>query len=98
VSYQGRIVRISRLGKTILGTDLMDKSSVAIKKAGACQVLEQHTTMVSRVHPLLEVIHPETYQSVQPVNAASYRTLLFSINQKVKVVVRKGLYLAGGDA
>ncbi|MFH1072521.1 MAG: NMD3-related protein [Nanoarchaeota archaeon] len=94
VSYQGRIVRISRLGKTIQGTDLMTRSSVAVKKAGACEVLEQHTTMVSRVHPSLEVIHPETYQSVQPVNASAYAPALFSINQKVNVVVRKGIYLS----
>ena len=48
---------------------------------------EVKETMVSLVFPHVEILHPETFQSVKPENIKSRK---FKVNQKVKVVVLEG--------
>lgn len=87
VKIGDKIVSISALGrKNIAGTDLFTnkKANVEIKDK-KIEILEKRKTVVSKTYPSLEVIHPDTYQSVPVKNPKK------TVKKNVEVI------LYGGD-
>ncbi len=70
VKIDKKIVHITSIGKNnIVGIDLASRKKVNIPvKNKSIEILEIKKAVVSKTYPSLEVIHPETYQSVAVKN------------------------------
>ena len=90
VLIAGKIVKVKSVGKFISGLDLRAwKNTKIIAKGKEIEKLEKFTTQVSKNYPVLEVIHPETYQSVKIENPRETK------KSRVEVVISGGrVYLA----
>ena len=89
------VVQVSKMGKVIQGTELLTGKQIAfeLKYAKDIKKCKQVKTSVSTTHPVIEVLHPETYQSEVPRNGDSYRKDL-EVGAEVKVViVKEGILL-----
>ncbi len=86
VKIDKSIINIKKMGKTITGEDLVTRKSASFdypqKKA---ELLEKKTGIVSKNYPHLEIIDPESYQSVKPENSKDVK-----INEKVRFVMANG--------
>ena len=90
VEVNSKIVRIKNVSKFVEGLDLAARKNVKILCKG-CKIkkLEEFRTQVTKHYPRLEVMHPETYESVAVMNPKEVK------KKEVKVVVsEKGIYLA----
>lgn len=73
-------------GKEPTGINLKTGKKTVLK--GDFEKLEIHKTTISKVHPQLEALHPETYESTQILNPQPRK-----LGEKVKVVVDNKLWL-----
>lgn len=90
VMADGKLIRVTRLGKNIKGQDLRSGKPATFRPGDDIQILEKHKTRVSKVYPRPEVLHPETFESVKVENPAE-----LALGQNVKVVISEGkLFLA----
>ncbi|MBI1970452.1 hypothetical protein HYS47_01770 [Candidatus Woesearchaeota archaeon] len=64
IVYDGKLVKVTRLGKSIRGVDLRQKKTVTFIPKEQPMVLQKHKVMVAQVQPGVHVIHPETFQPV----------------------------------
>ena len=89
VKIDDKIIKIKHLGKKIKGIDLITNKNKIIEYNEDTEVIEKFQTIVSKIRPQIEVIHPSTFQSIKPMNEKKLQT-----GQKVKVVlVKNRLYL-----
>jgi NMD protein affecting ribosome stability and mRNA decay len=67
--YDGRIVQIEKIGRITKGRDLMTNKLVVLnpKEVEVLDVM-LHSVEVTKHYPQLEVLHPETFQSVSVAN------------------------------
>ncbi len=86
IKQENKLVLIKGLGKNITGIDLKTgkKTSIAPKDY---KVLKSKKTTISKVSPNLEILHPETYQSVAVENPKK-----LNHGEKVKAVEDSGLF------
>lgn len=70
MGVDGRVIKVTSVEGTIIhGIDLATgKRASADSTARGAERLERHETQVSRVRPSIEVLDPDTYQSVQVEN------------------------------
>ena len=86
VKIDNKLIKVSKLGKIIYGTNIKNNKSLTIDlKNKKYEVLKIHMTSVSKLHPNVEVLHPETYQSVKVENKANVK-----LGEKVNVVIDDG--------
>jgi len=64
IVYDNKLVKVTRLGKTIRGLDLRLKKTVTFIPKEQPVVLQKHKAMVAQVQPGVHIIHPETFQPV----------------------------------
>ncbi|MBD3204065.1 hypothetical protein GF327_07235 [Candidatus Woesearchaeota archaeon] len=85
-----KLIQVTKPGKQVYGKDLILDRSVSIDlKNKDYEIKKKYKTRVSKVHPEIEVLDPETYQSVEVENKADVKP-----GEKVKVVLDKGrMYL-----
>ncbi len=84
IILEGRLLRVVTCAKRITCVDMKTSKKVIVEKNREIErVSETFTTMVTKVKPSVEVLDPETYQSVEPVNASKIELVP---GQKVKVV------------
>ena len=88
VMTEGKVFRITAIGKKITGKDLITGKKKKINLKNKVEVLEAKKTIVSKTRPRLEVIHPETFQSVPVANPKELK-----LGEKIKVVVYNEAYL-----
>ncbi len=90
VLVETKPVLITNMGKKIMAKDLLSKKQIAIDiKKQKPKALEVYKTSVSKIHPGLEVIHPETYQSTKIENPKK-----LELGQNIRVVIaNKKLFL-----
>lgn len=82
-------LRIAKMGKKPIAKNLVTKKQTTIDTKIKLIILESHNTFVSKTQPKLEVLDPETYQSVAVENPIDLKP-----GQKVKVVkANKKLFL-----
>ena len=77
--------RITAISKKITGKDLITGKKKKINLKNKVEVLEAKKTIVSKTRPRLEVIHPETFQSVPVANPKELK-----LGEKIKVEYVKG--------
>ena len=78
-----KILKISKLGKTIYGTNIENNKSISVEmREKDYKVLKKYKTSVSKTSPSLEVLHPLDFQSVKTENKRSVKS-----GQKVTIVL-----------
>ncbi|MBS3110258.1 hypothetical protein J4227_07050 [Candidatus Woesearchaeota archaeon] len=93
VLVENKVVKINVVGKTIIGINLGTGAKVTLNAKGLEMVkLEKHKTKVTTVRPRVEVLHPETYQSVGVENAKAENFGL-EPGQNVTIVMHNGVYI-----
>lgn len=86
VKVENKLIFVKRMGKTITGIDLKSEKKAAVDmKNKEHSVLIPKKTTISKVHPNIEVLDPETYQSV-----AVYNKKKVELGEKVKIVNDNG--------
>lgn len=90
MGIDGRVIRVTSIERTVVhGIDLATgKRASADSTARGAERLERHETQVSRVRPSIEVLDPDTYQSVQVENQQKAKGL--QAGAKVRVVKSAG--------
>jgi len=84
------LIRITKVGKKIIGDDLLHKKGVTLDYRGKhVDVLPAKKASISQAYPRLEILDPDTYQSV-PLENPPVRAL--KQGEKVKVVEDGGRY------
>lgn len=89
VSSGKKILKVGNVGKKLTGLNIATGKKDSIDYAN--ETVEKHEvfkTTVSKVYPQIEVLHPETYQSVTAGNAAKVQ-----LGEKVKVVLHNGVWI-----
>ena len=89
VKVKDKIIKVSSLTKNIIkGTELASGNRISVLNESV-KKLEPKKAIVVKVKPKIEVMHPETYQSIVPENERKVK-----LNQEVFVVVYENkLYL-----
>jgi len=90
VSINNKILLVKSVGKFISGLDLVSrKNTKIIAKGSKITKLPKIKTQITKNYPNLEVIHPETYQSVKVLNPKEIKK-----KEVYVVLAEKGIYLA----
>ncbi|MFH0874521.1 MAG: NMD3-related protein [archaeon] len=82
IKFDNKILKIVKLGKHVTGTDMNGKNITFDTKYKEYSLMQKYNTTVSRQFPHIEILHPETYQSIPVENKAEVK-----IDEKVKVVI-----------
>ncbi|MFH1506446.1 MAG: NMD3-related protein [archaeon] len=88
IKVDDRIIKVTGIGKKITGINLKTGKKEIIEHNGY-EAMPKHKTTVSKKEPTLEVLHPETYQSVPIANPRNNLVL----DQEVEVVVDKEVFI-----
>lgn len=84
-----KIIKISRLGKQLKGTDIKTEKKISISSQNLkYELLPQFKTEITKIYPNIEVLHPETYQNIKINNKKDLK-----IGQKVKIVIKDGVWV-----
>ncbi len=90
VEIDRKIILLKSIGKFACGCDLAKGGNAKILLKGKkIKKLEKFSTQVTKNYPHLEVLHPETYQSVAVLNPKNTKKLKVNV-----VIAEKGVYLA----
>lgn len=88
IKVENKLIHILDIKKIITGIDLKTNNSTNIDlKNKDYQILKPLKTTISRVHPKIEVLHPETFQSIIVQNEKKVK-----IGEKVKIIDDQGLF------
>ena len=80
--HEGRVIRIKKTGTTIIGRDIIDNTNVKIDPSRfSPKPLEVHKTVITKVKPQIEAMHPVNYQSTRLENPRRQK-----LGQKIQVV------------
>jgi NMD protein affecting ribosome stability and mRNA decay len=81
-----KLILVSELSRQLKGTDLATGKKISVDIKGTkITVLPVLKTTVSKVYPELEVLDPETYQSVPVKNKKDLK-----VSEKVRIVIDEG--------
>lgn len=85
IAFDNKIVKIEKMGRKIFGYELKNNKKIMFEFRNiTAKVLEKFNTTVSKVYPIVEVLHPETYQSVKVENPRKLK-----MGQEVKIAILK---------
>ncbi|MEK6917141.1 MAG: NMD3-related protein [Nanoarchaeota archaeon] len=88
VKIDNKIILVRKISKTISGVDLATGNNASVDlKNKEYKVLKPMIVKISKVHPELEILDPETYQSIPLRNKKSVK-----LGEKVGVVSDNGIY------
>lgn len=87
VKIDNKLVLLRKVSKTVTGFDLITQRDTSVNMKGDYTVLIPVKTRVSKVFPSIEVLDPETFQSVPTVNKKD-----LSVDEKVTIVNDNGSY------
>jgi NMD protein affecting ribosome stability and mRNA decay len=88
VSWDKGVGMVLKVGKKKVTIDNFLIKSNSTIELGDVKLLVVYSTTVSKIKPSIEVLHPETYQSVEVSNVLDVKN-----GEKVKVVMWKGVWL-----
>lgn len=88
IKVDKKIIKLTGLGKKASGIDLKTNKQEVFELKDY-EILKKYKTTVSRLAPDLEVLHPETYQSVEVWNSKKN----LKLDQEVEVVVDKDVFI-----
>ncbi len=75
VAFQRDVIEVTQLGKVCYGIDLDTRKRVQLTSAMKLALLTLMRTTVAKIRPQLEVLHPETFESMPVVNPAAGKHL-----------------------
>ncbi len=81
IQHDEHIIKITNVGKHITGGDIISGKKVSFAYAPSVTALPKYESRVIKTHPVVEILHPETYQ---PVVLRHTREL--KIGEKVTIV------------
>jgi NMD protein affecting ribosome stability and mRNA decay len=87
IKIDNKVIHIHKISKTISGIDLKTGKKTNVDAKKDYTVLEKKKTRISKVHPNIEVLDNEKYQSVPVQNKKKVKN-----GEKVTIVKDKGLY------
>lgn len=87
VEFGGKLVLVKKVGKKVSGTDIIGRKKVSFNYSEKISKLPTYKTTISRIKPNVEVLHPETYESVEVKNKRLGKLVL---GEKVRIVIFKG--------
>ena len=89
LNIDGELFKVKNIDRnlTVVNIKTGKRTSRMPKQLMVRTAEEVKETIVSLVFPHVEVLHPETFQSVKPENIKNKK---FKVNQKVRVVVSEG--------
>jgi NMD protein affecting ribosome stability and mRNA decay len=88
IKINNRVILVKKIGKSISGIDLtIDKNTTIKLEKEEYEILKTKKTTVSKIHPHIEILDPDTYQTVPTQNQKKLK-----IGQKVKVIDDNGLF------
>ncbi len=87
IKVNNKYIKVTNTGKKISGIDLTFNKKISLDVEDF-EILKEYKTLVSKVKPRIEVIHPETFQSVPVENKAKVK-----VEQKVNVVVNDKVFI-----
>jgi len=79
-----KIVLVTSLDKRMHGINLKNNKRIITDFDKNIEILEKHDVIVTKVHPDIEVMHPETYQSIPAKNKPKKK---LSHGQKAKITI-----------
>ena len=82
IKINNRYVKITSLDKRINGIDLELNKKKSFDYKDDYSILKKYTTTICKIKPNIEVLHPETYQSI-----AIWNRVKAKLGEKVKVVI-----------
>ena len=83
-----KLVHVTGIRKNILGEDLKTGSHVSVDiKDKDYEILKPVKTRVTKIYPVIEVLDPETYQSIAAENKKEVKR-----DEKVKIVIDRRKY------
>ncbi len=83
LKINNKIIKVTSLDKKVTGTNLTTNKKTTFKIEDY-KVLKKYKTTVCKIKPHIEVLHPETYENIEPKNKISVK-----LGEKVKVVLDK---------
>ncbi len=87
IKIDNKVLLINKISKTISGIDLKTGKRTSVDAKKEYKVLEKKKTRVSKTHPGIEVLDPETYQSIPVQNKKKVKN-----GEKITVVDADGLF------
>jgi len=88
LKLNNEVIRIETIGKNIIVTNIKKWKRMALKLSDVMkmrpEILEIKKAVISKRYPRLEIIHPETYQSVEVENP---KKVIKEKDEKVNVVL-----------
>ncbi len=91
IKFENNYVKVTSIDKKINGIDLELNKKKSFDYNDDYKILKKYKTTVCKVKPKLEVLHPETFQSVPVMNNAQTK-----LGEKIKVVSdRKKVFIVG---
>lgn len=89
IKIENNLYLITNLQKSISAIDLKTGKKSTLNKIKDYEILKQYKTKITKIYPDLEVLDPETYQSVPVINKEN---LSFKISENVKIINDNGFY------
>lgn len=83
-----KYIKITNIGKKISGIDLEQNKRISFEFPDEVEVLKKYDTSVCKIKPNIEVLHPETYQSMLIENKVKVK-----LGEKVKVIVNGKVFI-----
>lgn len=68
IKVKGKLLKVTGIGKKIGCIELKKGKKTVIEEVGDFEKLKIHKAVVSKTYPKLEVIHPESFQSIAVEN------------------------------
>lgn len=90
IEFKDKLILVKSVSKKVSGKDIIVDKKVSFKYSDDMKKIETYNTTVSRIKPTIEVLHPETYESVEVKNKKLPK---LKLGEKVKVVMLKGVYV-----
>ncbi len=88
IKINKRYIKITNIGKKISGLNLENNKRVSFELKDDFEILKRYKTIVSKIKPNVEVIHPLSYQSIPINNKAKVR-----LEQKITVAVNGKIFI-----
>jgi len=90
IQIKNDIFSVVKLGKKVTGRNLKTWKTKEFNYPELYELLKRSDTRVCKVHPRIEVLHPDTYQP-EPLENKPRKEI--QMDEKVKVVESKGLWI-----
>ncbi len=87
IRFENKLVLLTKVSKVVSGVDLKTGNNATVNLKGDFEVLKPLKSRISKLFPSIEVLDPETFQSMPVRNKKDVE-----LDEKVKIVIDNGSY------